>query len=352
MKAHFLLILILPAILLSAVSCKEGQKGNTMFSSVSGSTNEILIVMNKALWNGAVGDTIKRFFEQPQLGLPQAEPVFDLINLPLANFNKNVKSHRNILFVEISPDADSTMLLFKESPWAKSQKLFKIVATSDSAFYRLFQEDKEKIMGVFVKAERERLAEIYRRTADSKIFNLFKNKYKMLLSCPGGYIINKDLDNFVWISSETQVDSRGVIFFQQSYKDQQQLNYDTIISTMNKVLKQNIPGSIPNSWMALDVKTPTSAATYNYQGTHYAIQIRGLWLVQNDFMGGPYVLNVVLDEEHNRLIYMMGYVYAPDGKKRNLLRQVETIVYTMDIDYEKQEGQNKDKPEDKPEPGK
>ena len=30
----------------------------------------------------------KEFFGQPQLGLPQGEPVFDLINLPPSNFEK------------------------------------------------------------------------------------------------------------------------------------------------------------------------------------------------------------------------------------------------------------------------
>ena len=33
---------------------------------------------------------------------------------------------------------------------------------------------------------------------------------------------------------------------------------------------------------------------------------------------------------------MMAYVYAPEGKKRNILRQVENILYTVDIDYEKE----------------
>ena len=31
----------------------------------------------------------------------------------------------------------------------------------------------------------------------------------------------------------------------------------------------------------------------------------------------------------------MGYVYAPEDKKRNLLRQVESIVFSMNLDYEK-----------------
>ena len=63
-------------------------------------------------------------------------------------------------------------------------------------------------------------------------------------------------------------------------------------------------------------------------------------MVQNDFMGGPFVINTVLDEEHNRIIYMMAYVYAPDGKKRNMLRQVENILYTVDFSYDKEESKN------------
>ncbi len=341
MKARFLLNLILLALVMSVVSCKEGKKGGrNLLPPVSGATNEILVVMNKALWDGPMGDTVKNFFQQPQLGLPQSEPMFDVINLPLANFEKNVKSHRNVLLVEISPRVDTTALLFKDSPWARTQKMFRLTATSDSAFYRLFDENKERIMSVFAKAERDRLIDVYKKTSDNKIFNLFKNKYKMLLYCPGGYIVNKDTNNFVWISAETRVDSKGIIFFQETYENQVQLNYQIIMDRMNEVLKQYIPGSVPNSWMALDMKTPVTAATYNYQGAYYAVMIRGLWNVQNDFMGGPYVINTILDEEHNRIIYMMAYVYAPEGKKRNILRQVENILYTVDIDYEKEGNKN------------
>ena len=89
MKARFLLNLILLALVMSVVSCKEGKKGGrNLLPPVSGATNEILVVMNKALWDGPMGDTVKNFFQQPQLGLPQSEPMFDVINLPLANFEK------------------------------------------------------------------------------------------------------------------------------------------------------------------------------------------------------------------------------------------------------------------------
>ncbi len=322
----------------SIFSCKEGEKGRrAALPAVSGATNELLVVMPKELWQGSVGDTIKEFFGQPQLGLPQAEPLFDMINLPPANFEKNVRFHRNILIVSIKNSVDSTSMVFYESPWARTQKIFSISAPNTEEFYRIFNENRDKMLGVYLKAEQDRLVEIYKKNPETKIFNLFKNKYQMLMYFPGGYIVNKDSADFVWISAETYVDSKGVIFFQENYEHQSQLDFQVILDRVNEELKKFIPGPLDSTWMGLDVNTPMTAANYQYDGKHYAILIKGLWTVVNDFMGGPFVLNVVLDEKNNRIIYLMGYVYAPEGKKRNMLRQVESILNTMQIDYPEEE---------------
>lgn len=178
--------------------------------------------------------------------------------------------------------------------------------------------------------------EVYKKTTNQKVFDRFKNKYDMLLYCPGGFNINKDTADFVWASYETRVDSRGFVFFQEPYENAAQLDYQVILDRVNEQLQRFIPGPLDSTWMALDMVTPMVAANYEYDGKHYAMLIKGLWQVENDYMGGPFVLNVVLDQKNNRVIYMMGYVYAPDGKKRNLLRQVEGILYSMKIDYEEE----------------
>ena len=48
-------------------------------------------------------------------------------------------------------------------------------------------------------------------------------------------------------------------------------------------------------------------------------------------------MNVVLDEEHQRVIYMMGYVYYPNEEKRDMMKQVDAILNTMVIDYKDKE---------------
>ena len=59
------------------------------------------------------------------------------------------------------------------------------------------------------------------------------------------------------------------------------------------------------------------------------IELRGLWEVENDFMGGPFVSYTTLDERTNRLITLDCYVYSPKYGKRNYLRALEHLVYVI-----------------------
>ena len=149
--------------------------------------------------------------------------------------------------------------------------------------------------------------------------------------------MNKDTNNFVWISAETKQNSRGIIFYEEPYTDELQFEYQVAVDRMNEELKKYIPASLDSSWMALDINVPMTVSQYAYNKKHYAILIRGLWTAVNDFMAGPFILNVVLDQERQRVIYMMGYVYAPEEEKRNLLRQVESVVFSMQLEDTKQE---------------
>lgn len=333
MKTITLLKVALMVVFTGAfVSCKE--KGITGLSNLSGSMNEVLVLMDKTEWDGPAGDTVKTWLSQQQLGLPQPEPVFDILNLPLSSFEKNVKGYRNILMARISPDVDSASIRFKDSPWAKTQKYFEIQAPNQADFIRVFDANKQTIMDVFLKAEQDRLVSVYKEQPNTAVYNLFRDKYHMYVACPGDFIINKDLKDFVWISRETRTDGRGIVFFTKEYKDVAQFQYQAIVDTVNAELKRNIPGPLAGTYMALDLSIPVDMKIYSFDGDHYAVLIKGLWTVINDYMGGPYALNVVLDAKNNKITYMMGYVYAPDDKKRNRIRRVEAILNTVRFDYQ------------------
>ena len=82
--------------------------------------------------------------------------------------------------------------------------------------------------------------------------------------------------------------------------------------------------------MATETRLDQIQNITKYNG-NYASEMRGLWRVKNDFMGGPYISLAVLDESNQRVIVAFGYVYAPSKEKRNFLRQVEAMIYSLKL---------------------
>ena len=63
---------------------------------------------------------------------------------------------------------------------------------------------------------------------------------------------------------------------------------------------------------------------------------RGLWEMEGDAMGGPYVMKIIRRQKNgkisgrkNEIIVVIGFVYAPEMKKRNLIKQLEAVLTTI-----------------------
>ena len=57
--------------------------------------------------------------------------------------------------------------------------------------------------------------------------------------------------------------------------------------------------------------------------------LRGLWRVEGDMMGGPFVSHAQLDPSGQRVLVVEGFVYAPESNKANLIRRLEAALYTL-----------------------
>jgi hypothetical protein len=63
----------------------------------------------------------------------------------------------------------------------------------------------------------------------------------------------------------------------------------------------------------------------------YGRLIRGLWRVENNFMGGPFISLSTYDEVNNRIITIEGEVFAPKFDKREYLRELEAIIFSLKL---------------------
>lgn len=325
----FLIIAVLiSAIFLSSCEVKENEKARSV-----GSTSEILVVtQNQDQWKGLQGKTVREFFGQLQYGLPQPEPMYKVANILISGFSDMFKKHRNIFIVEINSKLKEATVEVSADLWAKPQYVIRITAPDKNSWVETFEKRKEEFMILYNRSERERLMNIFRPTANMKIMNEMTNTLGIKMIIPDGYYIAKKENNFMWIRKELKDISQCFIIYTMPYRDTLDLSPNRIIMVRDSVVRTHIPGPVDGSFMSTEKEftPPMVTNTANFI-SDFAVENRGMWNVVGDFMAGPYVAYTVVDEENGRLITVEGYVYAPNKDKRNLLSQLEALLYSLEI---------------------
>lgn len=302
--------------------------------NISGKAGELIIVIPKETWDGKVGEAMKKVLLQPQVGLPQDEPIFTTIDIPPAAFKDIFKTSRNIINVRISPTLDSAKVEFKENVWAWPQAVVNIHAKSADDCIDLFNQNSNKILSFMLKAERDRLQMNYKKYADKNIKNTLRDKFNIGLNIPTGYTLAINKENFVWLRYDTPEITQGIAVYTFPYQSDSTFTPDFLLNKRDSVLKENIEGSVAGSYMATEHQLPPTFDVFKFKN-NYSAEMRGLWKVEKDFMGGPFINLSILDIANSRVIALDGFVYAPRFDKRNYLRQVEAIIYSLELPDQK-----------------
>ncbi|OFY17672.1 MAG: hypothetical protein A2W98_11305 [Bacteroidetes bacterium GWF2_33_38] len=309
------------------VSCN---KQDSLLPNITGKAGEVVVVIDDNEWNSNPGNSLQTILNQHHVALPQPEPIFDLIRIPHKAFSSIFKSHRNIIIVEKGNGFEKPAIIVKKNVWASPQLFINIVAKTSQELNDLIEKNEGLIVRYIEEAERERIIENYKKYEDLKIRKDLEKKYNLALNIPKGYKLDTDTNNFVWISHETPLISQGIFVYSYEYSDTSMFSLDSLINKRNKYLKHYVSGPAPNSYMTTERDFPISYKEF-MKDSMYIAEIRGLWKLEGDFMGGPFISFSTADTKRNRIVTVECYVYAPKYDKRNYLRQVEGILYTLKI---------------------
>ncbi len=316
-------------ILFFLTSCSNDK---TTGQRSSGKTAEIIVVMKSDVqWKGVAGDSIRAFLGQEYPQLPQPEPYFSLVFAPEASFmsSKMLRPHHSIFIIDIAKKYKTAKMQARKNVWAKPQKVIKITAPDAETFISFFEEKKDFILKTFEESERERLISTFDAFRDYPLQEQIKKNFNFSLTMPGGFYVAKKYANFMWIRKETEKFSQGLIIYTYDFTDTVAFNLKRIISYRDSITKAYIPGPTEGSFMSVsnDYIKPVSKRI-DFNGL-FAVETRGLWKVKGDFMGGPFINYTLVDEKRNKVITIDGYVYAPNAPKRNMVMQLESIIWSF-----------------------
>lgn len=319
-------ILGLLFVALSLVGC--GGRREALLPNVSGKAGEVIVVMKKADWEGALGAATRDLLACDCPWLPLREPLYSLVNIAPADLSNLFKVHRNIVYFDIDPQAVETGVKYIKDRWASSQCFVYLAAhTSEEAL------DWLKIQGNIIadyieQAERDRVISntlhYENRTLAPQVSEVFGGSPHF----PTGYSLKKKTNDFVWIADEKQYTNQGILIYSYPAGDNP-FTLEKIIAHRNAALKVNVPGMFENTWMTTGDYPAPYVEYLKYRGRDFA-QVRGWWEVENDYMAGPFVSQSFYSRDGKRIIVAEAFLYAPKYDKRQYLRQVESLLYSWD----------------------
>lgn len=327
-KIGIIVITIAIAAVFSSCLNKKSERG--LDRSVGGTSEILLVTQNDEQWEGRLGNAVREFFEEEQYGLPQPEKNFKVVHINADALNDMFKKHRNLIIAEIVPDLTNP-IIESQNDWQSSpQYAIKIKAKDTDDWIKVFDNQKDALKKIFDKNERARFMDFFRPMINSQIVETLKSTYGFSMTVPEGYYVATNKDHFTWLRREETDKSFGLIIYQLPYKSTNDLSEERLIKVCDSVTKKYIPGPADGSYMTLDKEfvKPVFTVIPDFPAG-YAVEMRGLWKTEGDFMAGPYVSYTIINPEANKITTVEGYIYYPNKSKRDLLRQVETIIWSL-----------------------
>lgn len=320
--------IILVALL--AISCNSQKTRKALLPNISGKPGEVIVVINKGDWEGSLGNTLRDSLACDFPFLPQREPMFDLVNVAPSGFTSMFQLHRNIIVTNISSDVTEPGIIYKNDVWAAPQCVIKLNAPTEEIAVEIFRENSIKIKAVLEQAERARVIANTKRYEELGLAPVVTAMAGGSPHFPSGYKLKKKTDDFIWITYSTQFTEQSILVYKYPVTEgQDMMSPASLVNAQSLMMMENVPGMFENTYMII---SPVIAPSVQYKkyGVHEFAELRGLWEVHNDYMGGPFVTHAFYTPDGQNIIMLQAFVYAPKYDKKNYLKQIESVLYSFE----------------------
>lgn len=310
------------------VSCRN-DKNARLLPNVSGRAGEVLVVIERAQWEGNVGVAIRDLLASDTPYLAQREPLFNLSNVPPGSFGNMFKVHRNILIVSVDPQNQKEGFSWKHDEWARPQAVVQLNAPDERTALNYIESEGMLLAEFFEQAERDRVINNAKLYEEVSLREPVEELTGGVIHFPSGYRLRKKTDSFVWIADEKQYIMQTVMIYRYPATDADPFSLENIITHRNAVMKENVPGMFDGSYMITATAVEPTTRSLRYHGRDF-METRGFWEVEGDFMGGPFVSHSFYSPDGADIIVIEAFVYCPRYDKRQNLRQVESLLYSFE----------------------
>ena len=303
--------------------CLSCNNQTTLNLPSSGRPYETLVVSETAYWKSIAGRSVAEVLNSDISILPLRERSFRFMHITPQQFDGTMKMVRSIIMIKINSRYTKPRMVLQRNPYAAPQIVLAIEAPDEGTFVRYVNKYSFQIIKTLVQFEMNTkilsLREKHSGVVSQAIDTIFDGCSVFL---PQEFHSVKVGNDFLWASTETASVSQNFVMY--SYPaDTKIFTVDYFVAKRDSVMKRNIPGRSKGVYLSTDVSD-----LHLFQ-LKSRTEVRGLWRMKGDYMGGPFVSQLYINPSNHRVYVVEVFVYAPDRPKGNLIRGLEASLFTL-----------------------
>ena len=269
------------------------------------------------------GDTdsiVTRILTEDVPSLPQPEPLCKLIQVKKGKTKGSYLLVRTRIIVNITDKDFAVKLSHDEN--AAPQNIIRINARSVQQLQERL--NGEKLRQIVDEAELKHLAEIISNNPSKQNKEMqeeVKKTFGLDMKIPVSMNASKKAKDFIWISNNASTGMQNLLVMKVKSEERRMKNSNAFHvndkAQIDSILRTNMPGETDSMYMVIPV-----------------LSERGLWEMKGDAMGGPYVMHRIHRQTSKAAkpgysLYIIGFAYAPEMKKKILIKQLEAAISTI-----------------------
>lgn len=269
-----------------------------------------------------VADALKH----PCPALPQPEPMFDAQLMSKQSFQQ-AWGHLARAYILVSTAHNGlthTILSCRHNGEAIPQIGFSLKASNRQQLQHDLDSLRPLIERELLAFERDVSIADIEKNHNPKAEAMVKQMFGIDMLLPKELTASKRGEQFAWISNNTPSGMRNICIYEVPASH---IDASAFIRLRDSVMRTNIPGELPDMYMSTVAEVLRFGRSTSDKSRLFRAE--GLWEMTGDMMGGPFVALVVNDTLKHRVLVAEAFVYAPEQRKRNIMRQLEAALYTV-----------------------
>ncbi|MDC0204241.1 DUF4837 family protein [Flavobacteriales bacterium] len=273
----------------------------------TGSLSEIIFVVEDVLWEQKIKLLVNKTLSSPIEGLNQNEANYKVVQINQSEFKSILKTHKNIVIVSSNANEGS-----QQNKWAKDQLVFQLNWQNDTISTL---EYLKKVKSIFDVNEIKKLKQIILKTTNKKAQENIKKNFSIDGAIPKEYSIVQDTSTLFWATYNPPKAEEIKHLIIYSFRPSSINLQNEVLSKTDSIFSKYLLGAPKGSYVKIEPQYPPFFKNDTY---------RGLWKLENGFMGGPFLIKTYFIEE--KIVVAVGVIFAPQSQKRNYLKELEAIL--------------------------